>query len=508
MINYRNNIYKFHFNNIGAMRQLYGSVWPSDELAARMILSYSCHKQYIPALNSNSGTGRIMVMSFHSGLLAHTTRCIMIAKKLMRMDVRLIFIIDKQQRYANLLLENFQGTNLDIRNVPIYDGIDHLRKLHNNPTGSLFDAEQIEVEASGYLAKLIEINKQICIDTNGEKTSVDAVIADDTCINIAAEKLSLRLVILWNFATSNFHKRILPMPETDALTLFLKKCHLFPIINYLSRLPLLNSIARHTIYEAKLRKMAEPYNVVRKKLGVREVKNIFDQFAGGRSLVLLIDPVSTSGLRVGFNVNGEHTDVFPVGTINHQPNIAQMLSNTFGTQKIKLAEDLARAAAFLNPEKRSPLHGTPLFAFVMGSTGKRDLFDLAVQLFSQERFRGCRLFMATGGQVDSDSFMNTPSNIMAINYYPIGDVLNNNNIVATWTHGGTGSTHFSIDRGVPVICTPTHPDQEIGTDYVLREGLGAGVLYRSHKSQAQILKDLGYIIEDMLRQKKDLQNRG
>lgn len=498
---YRQNIRDFHARNQAKSIERYGDSLESPLLAAKLILAYISNIDYQDASKIQSGEGKTIVISVHSDALSHATRCALIAKELIKLKAEVILMIDVNKRYAKLICEEVGITADQCYHVNTFNNDKFLKYVQSGSMQPFFSEAAIIEEVGDYRTRLKEIQSRLTAEgaqaAQSEKR-IDAIVVDHTFANIAAESLGLKLIYVWNTSYSSFDQRVLDLPESLPLTRQAFKLGIDRIVLKLSRNPWIYRLGYKLLIRPKLKSLAEPINAARRKFNAPLIDSVLDQNAGGNSLVLLSDPIASDAFVAGKNANGKGSDVFPVGTISYQPstNILEQCASEPERNALKL--QFNQAQHFLNPEISSPYYDSPLFLFVVGSTGTEELFRLAIEVFSETPFTSCRLFMVTGNQITIEELGALSDNIHIMAFYPLTPVLRNKNVAGTWTHGGSGSTFASIDYGIPVLCTPTHLDQEINSKMISQQGLGDGVFYRLHKQHKQVKEEIRTILLKMV----------
>jgi MGT family glycosyltransferase len=121
--------------------------------------------------------------------------------------------------------------------------------------------------------------------------------------------------------------------------------------------------------------------------------------------------------------------------------------------------------ADLDPER-------PLVYITLGSTGHPDLFAKLIRAFADEAFT---VILTTGGQIDFDP-VDVPSNFHVADYIPGEAVMNRADVVVF--HGGAGTGYQLMGTGTPGVVVATHLEQEFMGELLEDEGAGVFLTMR------------------------------
>ncbi len=436
------------------MRELYGpslAALDSSAIAARLILAYlgkadgpsTDWRREAARLDGRSGEGKLIVVTCHTGFLAHTGRALLVARALRAHGARVVFMggdqtrgEDEQGRFAGLLTrEGFR-----IYDAPSRAGVRWImNKIQVEATWGWYRAAMIREEVQSHRRALARI-----ADDCGARP--DAIVSDLSLVgSISAELEGIPYIPILSFTWRDDAKLTLTPVEGHIVT---RVALALGATGVLERMEATNKILR-----LLLRVWARPYNKVRRSLGLRKRRTFYDQMSG--DLVLMPD-------FAGFKAMGITETALPIGPLTWEPRDEDMLARV----DEKSAD---RFQAFLDsdPEK-------PLVYLTMGSTGSLDLFRMVIAALRDKPYR---LAITTGGQFELSCLGELPSNVLAIELFPGRRILRNASV--TINHGGSGSAYQALEAGVPQIMIPTHPDQQWNADLLQEEGAGIRLMRRT-----------------------------
>jgi UDP:flavonoid glycosyltransferase YjiC (YdhE family) len=440
------------------MKELYGpslGALPPPELAARLILAYlsegdrKSENWYRNAaqIGMSSGEGKLIVVSCHTGFLAHTGRPLLVAKALRELGAEVVFMAgaqtqgdDEQGRYACLIREE----GFRIYDSPSAAGVRWiLHKVQVEAKWGWYDEKMIREEVRTERSALHEII--------GEwKRKPDAILTDLSFpMSITAEVEGIPLISILNFTWTN-HARIRHTPpEYHPISKIYRALGMDNVNEYLS-----DKCGTTTMFlRIFLILWVKPYNRVRKGLGLKRKANYFDQMAG--ELILMPDFAAFKAMEI--------TDTtLPIGPLAWEPKDEEILA--------RVDKDLVeRFQAFLDSTPEMPL-----IYLTMGSTGTLELFRTVIAALKDKPYR---LAITTGGQFDISSLGELPSSVFAIPFYPGNRILEK--AAVTINHGGSGSAYQAMAAQVPQVMIPTHPDQQWNADIVQGEGAGIRLMHHT-----------------------------
>jgi UDP:flavonoid glycosyltransferase YjiC (YdhE family) len=425
-----------------------GTLCPA-ELAARLILAFISTADQIGEdwyrqaefISRKNGTGKLAVVSCHTGFLSHTGRPLFVAKALRELEAEVVFMAgahrngedDEQGRYAHLISQE----GFRIYDAPSQAGVRRImNKAQVEGTWHWFDEEMILQEVQTQRRVLQSIIEDC-------KRKPDVIITDlSQAMSITAELEGIPLVSILNFTWTNHGRIRHTPPEYHITTRICRRMGMARVNEYLaSRFGTTTMVLR-----LLLTLWVKPYNRVRKSLGLKSRRNFFYQMAG--DLILMPDLAAIQGMEI------EKT-ALPIGPLTWEPQDEEIRSHVDKTT-------LERFQTFLDADM-----DTPLVYLTMGSTGKLALFKVVIAALKDKPYR---LAVTTGGQFDTAELGQLPSNVCTIAFFPGNRILEKASV--TVNHGGSGSVYQAMAAQVPQIIIPTHGDQQWNADIVQAEGAG------------------------------------
>jgi UDP:flavonoid glycosyltransferase YjiC (YdhE family) len=440
------------------MKAIYGAALGTlspAELAARLILAYigeadpKAEDWYKKAefINRKNGTGKLIVVSCHTGFLAHTGRPMLIAKALRDLGAEVVFMAgahrkgedDDQGRYAHLISQEA----FKIYDAPSQAGVNRImNKVQVEGTWHWFDEEMIKKEVQTQHKALQSIIED-------RKSKPDVIITDlSQVMSITAELEGVPLVSILNFTWTN-HGRIRHTPaEYHITTRVCRRLGMAHVNECLAQWFGTTTMVLRML----LALWVKPYNRVRKSLGLRSKRNFFDQMAG--DLILMPDFAAFKGIEMS-------KTALPIGPLAWEPQDQEILAYA-DTATVE------RFQVFLNADT-----DIPLIYLTMGSTGTLALFRMVIAALKDKPYR---LAITTGGQFDLADLGELPTNVCTIPFFPGNRILEKASV--TINHGGSGSVYQTMAAQVPQVMIPTHPDQQWNADIVQAEGVGIRLRHR------------------------------
>jgi UDP:flavonoid glycosyltransferase YjiC (YdhE family) len=201
-----------------------------------------------------------------------------------------------------------------------------------------------------------------------------------------------------------------------------------------------------------------PARRLRRRMGLRPRRNVFDSMRGDLNLLADIPEYGPT--------RDLPSDFHYVGPLVWEPELPP---------PAWLAE--------LDPER-------PTLYVTMGSTGHARFFDEAMRLFGDTEYQ---CIITTGGLAQIDR---APANFRVAEFAPGGAILERSDLVVC--QGGHGTIYQAMKAGVPIVGIPTLHDQEFNLDRVQSLGLGVRLYDLSfrpaHLKSAveRVLADRGY----------------
>ncbi len=456
-------IEKFLEDNSRKMAELYGekfadsSRWGPD-LAALLILAYIDRDKvdklwYKQASKIKKVTGesekKLIVYTCHTGMLAHTSRSLEVARKLRELGHEVVFIADTdtkpdeegkptQRKYYELI----KRAGFETYHMPLQVGEDILIKnLHaDSPTLKLHTVKMIEEETRNMINVLMEIKEK--------KGNPDIMVTDFALVsNIPAEIMDIPVAAFMNFISTDYNKSILSIPDRHPVREKLYRRGGDELVESVGKSKLGKIIL--TIY---LVSMGIPHFLARMKLMIKEKKllklklNINSQLAG--DITLFPDYIAYGGMEISHRA-------LPVGPIVWEPE-----SNVSDCELVNDFEE------FLKKDGEKPL-----IYVTMGSTGKLEMFKLIVKALKNMDYR---VAITTGKQFDISELGKLPYNFFVIPFYPGSKICKEASLMIN--HGGSGSLNQAIQNRVPQIALPTFAEQQWGSDLVARHRLGKQIV--------------------------------
>ena len=439
-----------------------GTLCPA-ELAARLIIAYISEADlkeedwYRKAefIARKNGTGKLIVVSCHTGFLSHTGRPLFVAKALRDLGAEVIFMAgahrkgedDEQGRYAHLISQE----GFRIYDAPSQAGVRRImKKAQAEGTWHWFDEEMIIQEVQTQRRSLQRIIED-------QKRRPDVIITDlSQAMSITAELEGVPMVSILNFTWTN-HGHIRHTPAEYHITT--------RVCRGLGMAHVNECFAKWfgtttMVLRMLLTLWVKPYNRVRKSLGLRSKRNFFDQMAG--DLILMPDFAAFKGIEMS-------KTALPIGPLAWEPQDREILAYA-DTATVE------RFQAFLDAGT-----DTPLVYLTMGSTGTLALFKVVIAALKDKPYR---LAVTTGGQFDAADLGELPANVCTIPFFPGNRILQKASV--TINHGGAGSVYQAMAAQVPQVIIPTHGDQQWNGDIVQAEGAGIRLRHRGLTS-AKIL---------------------
>jgi len=135
--------------------------------------------------------------------------------------------------------------------------------------------------------------------------------------------------------------------------------------------------------------------------------------------------------------------------------------------------------------------GTPNIYITMGSTGLPE--PLLTRCYDALGKTDYRFVVTTGNQMRQEAMDAAPGNFRFVNYAPGTKILEY--CKAEVNHGGNGTMYQALAAGVPVISLPSHLEQGISVDVMLKEGIG---LRRSARRTTgeELVKAIDEVVND------------
>lgn len=203
------------------MRELYGPSLGSlspPEIAARLILAYISEGdrksenwfRKAAQIEKGSGKGKLIVISCHTGFLAHTGRPLLVARALRDLGADVVFMVgvntkgeDEQGRYAFLIKQE----GFRIYDSPSQAGVRWImNKVQVEATWGWYDEKMIRDEVQSQRSALQGI-------INEWKMKPDAIVSDlSQVMSITTEMEGIPYVSILNFTWTN-HARIKLTPR-------------------------------------------------------------------------------------------------------------------------------------------------------------------------------------------------------------------------------------------------------------------------------------------------------
>jgi UDP:flavonoid glycosyltransferase YjiC (YdhE family) len=425
-----------------------GTLCPA-ELAARLILAYIGNTDQIGEdwyrqaefISRKNGTGKLAVISCHTGFLSHTGRPLFVAKALRDLGAEVVFMAgaqrhgedDEQGRYAHLISQE----GFRIFDAPSQAGVRWIMtKVQVEGTWHWFDEKMILKEVQNQRRVLRSI-------VEDRKRRPDVIITDlSQAMSITAELEGVPLVSILNFTWTNHGRIRHTPPEYHITTRVCRKLGMARVNECLAR-----RFGTTTMVLRMLLSMwVKPYNRVRKSLGLRSKRNFFNQMAG--DLILMPDLAAIKGMEID-------KTALPIGPLTWEPQDREILVHADPAT-------LERFQTFLDADME-----TPLVYLTMGSTGTLALFKVIITALKDKPYR---LAVTTGGQFDMADLGQLPSNVCTIPFFPGNRILEKASVIVN--HGGSGSVYQAMAAQVPQVIIPTHGDQQWNADIVQAEGAG------------------------------------
>ena len=222
-------IEEFLEKNSRKMAELYGEEFVDQktwgpEVAAKLIIAYINREKgdklwYKNISKIKKATGecerKLIVYTCHTGMLAHTSRSLKVARKLRELGHEVVFIADTntkpdeegkptQRKYYELI----KRAGFETYNMPLQVGEDILIKnLHaDSPTLKLHTVRMIEEETRNMISVLSKIKER--------KRNPDIMVTDFALVsNIPAEIMDIPVAAFCNFITTDYNKSILSIPD-------------------------------------------------------------------------------------------------------------------------------------------------------------------------------------------------------------------------------------------------------------------------------------------------------
>ncbi|MFC1853499.1 glycosyltransferase [candidate division CSSED10-310 bacterium] len=132
--------------------------------------------------------------------------------------------------------------------------------------------------------------------------------------------------------------------------------------------------------------------------------------------------------------------------------------------------------------------GKPTIYVTMGSTGVKKILDVSYQAFKEKDYN----ILATTGNLQHQDF-ERHANFYVTNYAPGLALLAKSDV--TVNHAGNGSIYQALAAGVPMVCIPTHIDQEMNAQRI--EHLNCGRFIHECEITPELLEqEVNHVLED------------
>lgn len=378
----------------------------------------------------NMAGNRVLVAA-HTGFVAHSGRARHIADALGAFGATVIRAGDISQPHARILC----GADVDLMwSGPLLDRKLIMEFAQNRVSWGFYDRQTLMAHVVAWRTLI-------------ERGIISVVVGDFALpAIIAADSLGIPTVsvqnILW---TSVFRLRLTP-PEHYWIQRSFASAGLTWLSRFLCRhIPVVN-----LLYGESQRVWAQPYNAVRRELGLTTRSTYLAHTEGQLVLIPELKAVCNRYGRLG------EAKYVAVGPIVWEPEVS-------------LADASYKIQRFIDS-------GQSFVYASFGSSGTQQLFQLLLDAF-RRRHDGLNLVLTTGGQFKEwECWKNLPTSVVAAPFYPGGSAIAAPGCVAAINHGGSGSVYqaqLAAPR-IPQIMIPTHAEQQWNAE--MMQGLGFGTV--------------------------------
>jgi hypothetical protein len=217
----------------------------------------------------------------------------------------------------------------------------------------------------------------------------------------------------------------------------------------------LNRFASNLVLKMKL--PAKPFNILGKKYGLKEFKNIIEVLEGNYTLLADIPLL--------------------VGLKKIRPNL-----HFIGPLPYKSNEEVPKEVLFLPKDK-------PIIYFAMGSSGKPELIAKIIEGFRNKPYR----VIAPVKSHINNMNIQIPDNVVVTDFVPAHKV----NLLADISviHGGQNTVMNACLSGTPIVGVGMHAEQQANLDACVRKGFAIRIIKRE-VSAKKILEAIDKMLND------------